>query len=80
LRSSEHGLAAVELVRAVVYYRRQDLSEAAKHVELAEQGYAHLGLERERMKAVFLRGEIAYESLQYGKSAAIVQIAPTTDN
>jgi tetratricopeptide (TPR) repeat protein len=73
LRSPGYGLAAVALVRAAVYYERGELHEAAKHVELAEQGYAHLGLERQRMKAVFLRGEIAYESLEYAKSAAIMR-------
>jgi len=73
LRSSGHGLAAVELVRATVYYRRGNLQEAAKHVELAERGYAHLGLEWERMKAVLLHGEIAYESLQYATAATIFQ-------
>jgi tetratricopeptide (TPR) repeat protein len=65
LRSPGHGLAAVELVRAAVHYERGELQEAAKQVEIAEQGYAHLGLERQRMKAVLLRGEIAYEALDY---------------
>lgn len=64
LRSSGRGLSAVELVRAGVHYERGDLREAAEHVDLAEQGYAHLGLERERMKAVFLRGAIKYEALE----------------
>jgi tetratricopeptide (TPR) repeat protein len=73
LRSPGYGLGAVELVRGAVYYERGELQEAAKHVELAEQLYAHLGLARQQMKAVFLRGEIAYESLEYAKSAAIMR-------
>jgi tetratricopeptide (TPR) repeat protein len=73
LRSSGHGLASVELVRAAVYYQRGELQEAAKHVEAAEQGYERLGLERQRMKAVFLRGEIAYESLDYAQSVVVMQ-------
>jgi len=75
LRSPDYGLAAVELVRAAVYYERGDLQEATKHVDLAEHLYVYQGLERQRMKAVLLRGQIAYESLQYGKSAAIMQQA-----
>lgn len=73
LRSSGRGLAAVELSRASVYYERGELQKAAEHVERAEQGFAHLSLERQRMKAVWLRGEIAYESLQYAESVAIMQ-------
>ncbi|HET9146359.1 MAG TPA: hypothetical protein VFN81_09770 [Sphingomicrobium sp.] len=73
LRSSGQGLASVELVRAAVYYERGELQEAAKYVALAEQGYAHLGLERQRMKAVLLRGQVAYESLRYAESGAIMQ-------
>jgi len=73
LRSSGRGLAAVELVRAVVYYERGELPKASEHVERAEHGYAHLSLERERMKAVWLRAEIAYEGLDYVGAATIFQ-------
>jgi tetratricopeptide (TPR) repeat protein len=73
LRSSGHGLAAVELIRAGVYYERGELKEATKHVELAEHGFEHQGLERQRMKAVLLRGEIAYEALDYAGAAKIFQ-------
>lgn len=73
LRSPGHGLAAVELVRAAVYYERGELKEATKHVELAEQGYAHLGLERQRMKAVHLRGSIKYEALELAEASATFQ-------
>ncbi|MEA2489614.1 MAG: MalT-like region [Acidobacteriota bacterium] len=73
LRSSGHGLAAVDLVRSAVYYERGELQKATKHVELAEHGYAHQGLERQRMKAILLRGEIAYESLDYAGAASTFQ-------
>lgn len=73
LRSPGYGLGAVELVRAAVYYERGELQEAAKHVDLSEHLYAHQRLERHRMKAVLLRGQIAYESLEYAKSAAIMR-------
>jgi tetratricopeptide (TPR) repeat protein len=73
LGSSGKGLAAVELVRAAVYYERGELQEAAVHVDLAEEGYSRLGLQRERMKAVLLRGEIAYEALDYVTAANTFQ-------
>jgi len=73
LRSPGHGLGAVELVRAAVYYERGELHEAAKHVELAEQGYAHLGMERQRMKAVHLRASIKLEALELKDASATYQ-------
>jgi tetratricopeptide (TPR) repeat protein len=73
LRSSSHGLAGVELVRGSTYYQRGELEEAAKHAEQAERGYAHLGLEWQRMKAVHLRGAIKYEALQLAEASAINQ-------
>lgn len=73
LRSPGYGLGAVELVRGAVYYERGELAEAAKHVQLAEHGFSHLGLEPERMKAVLLRGEIAYEALDYPVAANTFQ-------
>lgn len=73
LRSPAYGLAAVELVRGSAYYQRGQLEEAAKHVELAERGYAHLALERERMKAVYLRASIKLEALELKESSAIYQ-------
>jgi tetratricopeptide (TPR) repeat protein len=73
LRSSGRGLGAVELVRAGVYYERGELQKASEHVDRAEHGFAHLGLERQRMKAVWLRGEIAYEALDYAGARDIFQ-------
>jgi tetratricopeptide (TPR) repeat protein len=73
LNSSGHGLAAVELVRASVYYRRGELAQAALHAERAEHAYAHLGQERRRMTAVQLRGSIKYEELELDAAAGIFQ-------
>jgi tetratricopeptide (TPR) repeat protein len=73
LTSSGKGLAAVELVRAAVHYERGELQEAAVHVDLAEDGYSRLGLERERMKAVHLRASIKLESLESKESSATYQ-------
>jgi tetratricopeptide (TPR) repeat protein len=73
LRSSERGLAAVELCRAAVYYERGELEEAAKHVDLADRGYSHLGLERQRMKAVHLRGAIQYQTLELAEASTTFQ-------
>lgn len=73
LRSPDYGFAAVALVRAAAYYQRGELKEAAQHVEAAEHGYAHLGLERQRIKAVFLRASIRLEALQLKESSAMYQ-------
>jgi len=56
-----------------VHYERGDLQEAAKHVVLAEHGYAHLGIERQRIKAVFLDGAIKYEALALAEASATFQ-------
>lgn len=73
LRSSGRGLAAVELVRAGVYYERGELEQATEHVNHAEHAFAHLALEQQRMKAVWLRGEIAYEAHDYLRARTIFQ-------
>lgn len=74
LRSPGYGLGTVELVRGAVYYERGQLQEAARHVDLAEQIYAHQGgLERQRMKAVHLRAGIMLESLELKDSSATYQ-------
>jgi tetratricopeptide (TPR) repeat protein len=73
LQSSGHGVAAVELVRAAVYYRMGELEKAAIHAERAEHGYAHLGQQQRRMNAVHLRGAIKYEARQLEEAAAIYQ-------
>jgi tetratricopeptide (TPR) repeat protein len=73
LRSSGHGLAAVELVRAAVYYQMGELQKAASHAERAEHAYAHLGQQHRRMQAVHLRGSIKLESCELEEAAAIYQ-------
>ncbi len=73
LRSPGFGLAAVELGRAAVYYERGDWEEATLHAAQAERGYAHLGLERQRMKAVHLRGSIKYQELELAEASATFQ-------
>lgn len=73
LRSSGHGLAAVELIRAAVYYQMGELEEAAAHAERSEQAYAHLGQQGRRMKAVHLKASIKYEAREFETAAAIYQ-------
>jgi tetratricopeptide (TPR) repeat protein len=73
LKSSGHGLAAVELVRAAVYYQLDQLETAAVHAERAEHAYAHLGQERRRMKAVHLRGSIKLEMLELEAAGTLYQ-------
>ncbi|HYK05956.1 MAG TPA: tetratricopeptide repeat protein [Thermoanaerobaculia bacterium] len=73
VRSSGFGLATVELVRAAVYYQKDELAIAAVHAELAEAGYAFIGMQEHRMKAVLLRGQIRYEALEYETASAIFQ-------
>jgi tetratricopeptide (TPR) repeat protein len=73
LRSPSYGLASVELVRGSAYYQRGELEDAAKHAEQAERGYAHLGLERQRMKAVHLRASIKLEALELKDASATYQ-------
>lgn len=73
LSSSGNGLAAVELVRAAVYYQRHELDKAAIHAERAEHSYAHLGQERRRMNALHLRGSIKYLGMDVDTAAAIFQ-------
>ncbi len=73
LRSSGRGLAAVELVRAAVYYERGELQKATEHVDRAEHRFAQLSLERQRMKAVHLRASIKLEGLELKESSATYQ-------
>lgn len=73
VRSGGYGLAAVELGRSAVYYERGEFQEAARYVDLAERGYADLGLERQRMKAVYLRGAIKYQMLDLAEASSTFQ-------
>ena len=71
LQSPGFGLSSVALIRAGVFLEQDRLDEAASWAEKAEAGFAHLGQEERRMRAVFLRGSIQYEA---GDVAAAVQL------
>jgi tetratricopeptide (TPR) repeat protein len=71
LRSPGFGLSSVALVRAGVLLGQDRLGEAAAWAERAEAGFAHLGQEERRTRAVFLRGSIKYEA---GEVATAVQL------
>lgn len=62
LQSSGFGLSTVALVRASVLCEQGLLSEAVLWAERAEHGFAHLGQEERRTRAVFLRGTIKFNS------------------
>jgi tetratricopeptide (TPR) repeat protein len=62
LTSPALGLATVALVRASVFYQQQRLEEAAAMAEEAERGFAHLGENERRVRAIYLRGGIRYEA------------------
>jgi len=55
-------LATVAFVRAAVFYEQQRLDEAADMAEIAERGFAHGGEDDRRMKALYLRANVHYES------------------
>jgi tetratricopeptide (TPR) repeat protein len=71
LGSSGHGVAAVELVRAAVYYQRGELDQAARHAENADREYAFLDLKELQLNAVLLRGQIKYEAMEYEAASTI---------
>lgn len=71
LRFHEHGFAAVELGRAVVYYQMGELAKAQEHADRGAQKYMNLGQRHQVMKALFLLGEIRYESAQFEDASRI---------
>lgn len=56
------GLSMVALVRAGVFYEQQQYAPAMEWAERAERGFAHVGDEKRRMDAVFLRASITMEA------------------
>jgi tetratricopeptide (TPR) repeat protein len=71
LRSPGFGISSVALLRAGILCEQDRLTEAAAWAEKAEAGFAHLGQEERRMRAVFLRGSIKYEA---GEFAAVIKL------
>ena len=62
LRSPDFGLASVALIRGGVLLEQDRLDEAERWAAKAETGFAGIGQEERRMRAIFLRGSIRYEA------------------
>jgi tetratricopeptide (TPR) repeat protein len=62
LASPALGLSIVALVRAGVLYEQQKLDEAAAQAEAAEVGFANIGDDDRRIRALHLRGSIKLEA------------------
>jgi tetratricopeptide (TPR) repeat protein len=73
LISPSLGLARVTYSRANVLYEQQHLNEAADMAERAEHGFAHLGDDDQRMKAVYLRACIRYEARDLESALSLFQ-------
>jgi tetratricopeptide (TPR) repeat protein len=69
--SNPLGLANVALVRAAVYFYMERLPDADREVQVAEALYERLGDAERRTKALFLRGNINYESRQVDHAATL---------
>lgn len=73
LGSAGLGLATVALVRASVLYEQNRLTEARASAEKAEVGFAHLGQEERRTRALFLRASIHYEAHEVATAITLFQ-------
>lgn len=71
LKSAGLGMATVALVRASVLYEQGRLDEASRSAEIAEHGFAHLGQEERRMRAIYLRASIKYEARDLETAVAV---------
>jgi tetratricopeptide (TPR) repeat protein len=71
LASNALGLGNVAFVRAVSYFYLERLGEADREVQIAEELYQRLGDAERRTKALFLRGNIKYESLDFEGAATL---------
>lgn len=69
--SNTLGLGNVALVRAAAYFCLEKLPEADREVQIAEELYQRLGDPERRTRAMFLRGNIKYESREL-EGAAIL--------
>lgn len=73
LRSSGFGLACTALVRAGALYSQQRFEEATASAERAEHGFAHIGDDDRRMKAILLRGNIRIEAFDLENAVTTFQ-------
>lgn len=64
------GLATVAYVRAGLLFVQQRYDEAREAATLSERGFAHVGDEERRTRAIHLQGLIAYECGQLDRALA----------
>jgi tetratricopeptide (TPR) repeat protein len=78
------GLSIVALVRAGVFYEQGQLQDAMVLAERSEVGFAHLGEEKRRMDAVFLRAAILFEAGRAAEAIPlfrqVIEYGETVDN
>jgi tetratricopeptide (TPR) repeat protein len=70
LTSPAHGLAAIDFIRAAVFFDQQRYDEASVFAERAEKAHEHLGNDDGRMRALFLKANISYERGQVRSATA----------
>ena len=73
LREPSFGLSTVALVRASVLYEQGLLDDAMASAKRAEYGFAHIGQEERRMRALFLRASISYEAGDVSRAVPLFQ-------
>jgi tetratricopeptide (TPR) repeat protein len=71
LTSNALGLGNVALVRAAAYFYLEQLPEADREVQIAAELYERLGDAERQTKALFLRGNIKYESRELEGAAPL---------
>jgi tetratricopeptide (TPR) repeat protein len=69
--SNTLGLGNVALIRAAAYFCLERFSEADRELRIAEELYERLGDAERRTKAMFLRGNIKYESRELQDAATL---------
>jgi tetratricopeptide (TPR) repeat protein len=77
LTSNTLGLGNVALVRATAYFCLERLPDADREVRIAEELYTRLGDAERRTKALFLHGNIMYESRELGTAAELFRTVLT---
>lgn len=73
ITSNTLGLGNVALVRAVAYLCLERFPEADRELRIAEELYEQLGDAERRTKAMFLRGNIMYESHRIEAASELFQ-------